>query len=202
MAGVVTGGRASRHWSDAGGADYDRWDLKGLFEAAVALANPEALVQVEGNSWVALAPDGSTVGRAGPLSADSPPWAAPVLGFELSLDPRPRPAVRYRALPTTPAAERDLALIVADDVSGAEVAQVLSREGGELLERVAVLDEYRGAAIGDGRRSVMFRLTFRHAERTLRDRDVDEVERRLLKALENQLGVKRRDGAAQATPGD
>jgi phenylalanyl-tRNA synthetase beta chain len=202
VAGVVTGARAPRHWSDAGTAEYDRWDLKGLFEAAVALANPEALVQVEGNSWVALAGDDVTVGRAGPLTADSPPWAAPVFGFELSLDPRLRPAVRYRALPTTPAAERDLALIVADGVSGAEVARVLSREGGELLERVVVLDEYRGTAIGDGRRSVMFRLTFRHAGRTLRDRDVDEVERRVLNALETQLGVKRRDGAGQAARGD
>ena len=93
-------------------------------------------------------------------------------------------------------------MIVSDDVTGAQVAEVLRREGGELLERVAVLDQYRGAAIGDGRRSVMFRLTYRHAERTLRDREVDEVERRLLRALERDLGVKRRDAAAQAARGD
>jgi phenylalanyl-tRNA synthetase beta chain len=63
---------------------------------------------------------------------------------------------------------------------------------------VAVLDEYRGAGIGNGRRSLMFRLSFRHPDRTLRDREVDDVERRLLRALESELGVKRRDGAAQA----
>ena len=202
VAGVVTGARAPRHWSAASMADYDRWDIKGLLEVAVALANPGARIQVEGNSWVAIAPDGTRVGHAGPLEADAPPWAGPVLGFELTLDSAVRPAARYRPLPVTPASERDLALIVSDDVSGAQVAEVLRREGGELLERVAVLDQYRGAAIGDGRRSVMFRLTFRHAERTLRDREVDEVERRLLRALERDLGVKRRDGAAQAARGD
>ncbi|HEX2452047.1 MAG TPA: phenylalanine--tRNA ligase subunit beta, partial [Gemmatimonadales bacterium] len=202
VAAVVTGARAPRHWSDAGAADYDRWDIKGLFEAAVALANPEAIIQVEGNSWVAVASDGAPVGRALALTADAPPWAAPVFGFELALDPSSREAARYRPLPTTPASERDLALILADGVTADQVESVLRRAGGELLEQVAVLDEYRGTAIGDARRSVMFRLTFRHPDRTLRDRDVDEVERRLLTALETELGVKRRDGAAPVAPGD
>jgi phenylalanyl-tRNA synthetase beta chain len=142
------------------------------------------------------------VGRALALTADAPPWAAPVFGFELALDPSSREAARYRPLPTTPASERDLALILADGVTADQVESVLRRAGGELLEQVAVLDEYRGTAIGDARRSVMFRLTFRHPDRTLRDRDVDEVERRLLTALETELGVKRRDGAAPVAPGD
>jgi phenylalanyl-tRNA synthetase beta chain len=130
--------------------------------------------------------------------ADAPPWAAPVFGLELALDVTPRAPKRYQPLPTTPSSERDLALIVADGVTAAQVGAVLEREGGALLERVVVLDEYRGAGIGNGRRSLMFRLTFRHPDRTLRDRDVDDVERRLLRALESELGVKRRDGAAQA----
>jgi phenylalanyl-tRNA synthetase beta chain len=201
VAAVVTGARSPRHWSDSGAPDYDRWDLKGLFEAAVALANPEARVQVEGNSWVAVSPTGAVLGRAGALATDAPPWAAPVLGFELALDVAPRAPARYRPLPTTPASERDLALVVTDGVSAGDVESVLRRSAGALLERVVVLDEYRGPGIGDGRRSVMFRLTFRAPDRTLRDREVDEAERRLLQALEAELGVRRRDGAAQAAKG-
>ncbi len=201
VAAVVTGARAPRHWSDTGAPDFDRWDIKGLFEATVALANPGALIQVEGNSWVAIAPDGAAVGRASALVADAPPWAAPVFGLELALDVSLRAPVRYQPLATTPGSERDLALILADSVSAAQVSAVLARAGGTLLERVVVLDEYRGAGIGGGRRSVMFRLTFRAADRTLRDREVDEAERRLLQALEAELGVKRRDGAAQTARG-
>jgi phenylalanyl-tRNA synthetase beta chain len=201
VAAVVTGARAPRHWSDTGVPDYDRWDLKGLFEATVALANPEALVQVEGDSWVATSPAGAVVGRATAVVADAPPWAAPVFGLELALDVAPRAAVRYEPLPTTPASERDLALVIADGVSAGQVEAVLRKAGGALLERVVVLDEYRGAAIGDGRRSVMFRLTFRDPERTLRDREVDAAERGLLRALEDELGVKRRDGAQAARGG-
>jgi phenylalanyl-tRNA synthetase beta chain len=200
VAAAVTGARAPRHWSGSA-PDYDRWDLKGLFEAAVALANPEALVQVEGNSWVAVSPTGAVLGRAGALAADAPPWAAPVLGFELALDVAPRAPARYQPLPTTPASERDLALVVSDGVSAGDVESVLRKSAGALLERVVVLDEYRGPGIGDGRRSVMFRLTFRAPDRTLRDREVDEAERRLLAALQAELGVRRRDGAAQAAQG-
>src|SRR5581483_3484495 len=40
VAGVLSGAREPPHWSGTGRADFDRWDLKGVFEAAVALANP------------------------------------------------------------------------------------------------------------------------------------------------------------------
>ena len=99
VAAVVTGARApARTGRTPAPPDYDRWDLKGLFEAAVALANPEALVQVEGNSWVATSPAGAVVGRATALVADAPPWAAPVFGFELALDVAPRAARAVRAV--------------------------------------------------------------------------------------------------------
>jgi phenylalanyl-tRNA synthetase beta chain len=198
VAGVVTGARAPRHWSNTGAPDFDRWDLRGLFDAAVALANPGAIVQVEDTSWVAVAANGDIVGRATSLAPDAPPWAAPVFGFELALDPVLRSPAQYRPLPTTPASERDLALVLSGGVSSAQVTAVLERSGGELLERVAVLDEFRGPSVGEGRRSVMFRLTFRAPDRTLRDREVDELEHGMLQALDRELGVKRRDAAAAA----
>jgi phenylalanyl-tRNA synthetase beta chain len=196
VAAVITGARSPRHWSQSAAPDFDRWDLRGLFDAAVALANPDATVQVEGSSWVAVTKDGAIVGRAVLLAADAPPWAAPVFGFEVTLDPKPRAPAAYRPLPVTPASERDLALVLAAGVSAAQVTALLRRTGGALLEQVAVLDEYRGPAVGAGRRSVLFRLTFRAPDRTLRDREVDELERRMLQELERELGVKRRDAAA------
>ncbi|HTK56129.1 MAG TPA: phenylalanine--tRNA ligase subunit beta, partial [Gemmatimonadales bacterium] len=103
VAAVVTGARIPPHWSDGANApQWDRWDLRALFEAAIALAHPDAAVQVENNAWTAVTPDGQVVGRARQLDADAPPWAAPVWGFELTLDPAPRFPVRYHPLPTTP----------------------------------------------------------------------------------------------------
>jgi phenylalanyl-tRNA synthetase beta chain len=197
VAGVVSGGREPLHWAGTGRADYDRWDLAGLFQVALALANPAASVQVEGNTWVAVAEDGRKVGRATLLRADAPPWAAPLLGFEVELDSAPRPPTRFRPLPSTPSSERDLALLLPDGVTAGQVLRVLRQAGGPLLVGVGVLDEYRGPGIGAGVRSVLFRLTVRAPDRTLETAEVDGLERQVLAALERELRVTRREAGPE-----
>lgn len=200
VAGVITGGRRPRHWTDRKAADLDLWDIGSLFERAVALADPAARVQVEGGSWVAVVEDGSTVGRTERIEADAPPWAGEVFGFEIRLDPRVRNPRSYRALPETPAATRDLALVMSPGVTARSVLDTIRGVRGTRLESVAVLNEYHGADLPPGSRSVAFRLTFRDPERTLRDRDVDKAMTRVLRAVERQAGVVRRtteDSAAR-----
>ncbi len=190
VAGVISGAREPRHWTGSNhGPDMDLWDLKGLFQAAIGLAIPRASVHVEGEGWRAVGPDERPVGRAVPLTGDRPPWAAPCFGFEVALDESDHPGVRFRPLPTTPAVERDLALLVPLAVSSAEVGRSLTDGVGPLLESARVIDEYRGAAIPAGRRSVAFRLTLRSADRTLRDAEVDAAIRHALATLERSLDV-------------
>jgi len=196
VAGVITGRREPAHWTGTGAEPFDLWDLKGRFEAAVALAIPGGVVQVERNRWVAVDAEGRAAGEAGPLEADAPPWAAPLYGFELRLDPAPRRPPRFTSLPTTPAVERVLALLLPDGVRQGAVTGVLRRAGGDLLERVQVESDYRGPELPSGTRSVAFRLTFRAADRTLRDADVDQMEGRVLEALAQELGVRRRDAGS------
>jgi phenylalanyl-tRNA synthetase beta chain len=180
VAAVITGRREPAHWTGSGEARFDLWDLKGRFESALALAIPGAVLQVEKNAWVARDPGGRLVGEAGPLAADAPPWAAPLFGFELVLDPTPRRPNRFAPLPSTPSSERVLALLLPQGVSAAEVENLLHRVGAPLLERTDIESDYRGAELPAGTRSVAFRLTFRAPDRTLRDTEVDEVEARLL----------------------
>lgn len=184
VAGVFTGSRWPGHWTDGGHTpDVDRWDLKGLFERAVSLAIPGARMQVEGAGWVALLPDGRPVGRAEALAADAPPWAGQLWGFELRVDPAPRAPVRFLPAPSTPAASRDLALLLPEGLAVAEVIEAVGGAGGALLESVAVIDEFRGGALPPGRRSVALRLVMRGRDRTLRDSDVDGVVNRVLQRL-------------------
>ena len=112
LAAVFTGHREPPHWTGTGQERFDLWDLKGRFEAAVALAIPGAVVQVERSAWVARDAEGRIVGEAAPLAADAPPWAAPLFGFELVLDPSPRRPPQFTPLPATPASERVLALLL------------------------------------------------------------------------------------------
>ncbi|MBA2459774.1 MAG: phenylalanine--tRNA ligase subunit beta [Gemmatimonadales bacterium] len=193
VAAVLTGRRQPEHWTGTGEARFDLWDLKGRFEAAVALAIPGGEIQVEGDAWVARDAGGRVVGQATPLSADAPPWAAPLFGFELLLDPSPRQAPRFTPLPTTPAVDRVLALLLPEGVQVGAVESLLRRVGGALLERVTIESDYRGPELPPGTRSVAVRVTFRAPDRTLRDAEVDAAEARLLAALLEEQGVRRRD---------
>lgn len=132
------------------------------------------------------------MGWAGRLEADTPPWGGALFGVEIDVTDGARPPVRVEQIPTTPAVSRDLSLVVPDGVAAASAERVIRQSGGELLEAVRVIAEFRGAALGEGRRSVTFRLTFRAPDRTLRDADVDAIEGQVLAALERELGLSRR----------
>jgi len=77
-------------------------------------------------------------------------------------------------------------------VTAAQVEAVLRREGGTLLERLDVLDEYRGPGLPPGTRGVTWRCTFRDPNRTLTEREIDALLSRMLTALEGELDVRRR----------
>jgi phenylalanyl-tRNA synthetase beta chain len=129
------------------------------------------------------------LGWAGPLTADAPRWAAPLFGLELAISAEPVPAVRFQPVPSTPASERDLALLVPHAVSAVDLLESVRRGGGPLLEQVRPVDEYRGKGVPDGVRSLAIRLTFRAPDRTLRDEEIDAAVARIRTALERTLGV-------------
>ena len=193
VAVVLTGAREPDHWSRAGGAaDLDLWDLKGMFEELARIAGPEGgVVEADAESgWVLRDATGAERGRAGALAADRPAWAGAAWGLELDLAAERWAAPRYAALPTTPAAERDVALLLPAGIVAERVVAVIRRAGGPLLESVRAFDEYRGTG-ADGR-SVAWRLLFRDRQRTLRDAEVDGAVEAILRALRSELGVERR----------
>ena len=189
---VVSGAREPAHWTADAAPDVDVWDLKGLAAVAGALAYPGATWHVQGDHFMARTREGRTVGWAGRLEADTPPWGGALFGVEIDVTDGARLPMRVEKIPTTPAVSRDLSLVVPDGVAAASAEGVIRQSGGELLEAVRVIAEFRGAALGEGRRSVTFRLTFRAPDRTLRDADVDAIESQVLVALERELGLSRR----------
>ena len=197
VAAVLTGARRPPHWSEGAKVpDMDIWDLKHHFELAVRAAAPSCNVQPAtggGVGWVAVQQGGEVVGWSGPLEADAPVWAAALFGFEVRIDLTLPGAVHYRPLSTQPPVERDIALVLPAGVHAAVVAAVLARAAGPLLERLEVFDEYRGPGVPAGYRSVAWHCTFRDPARTLREREVDELLAGALRALEDELGVRRRE---------
>jgi phenylalanyl-tRNA synthetase beta chain len=196
LAIVLTGTRHPAHWTDGTNAaklpDMDIWDLKQHFELAVGLAARSDDVQpaANGSGWV------SAGGTAGPLESDAPKWAAPLFGLEVKIVVAPSVPVRYEPLPSQPPVVRDTSLVLPGSVTAGAVEAVLRREGGRLLERLDVLDEYRGggggAGLPAGTRGVTWRCTFRDPAKTLTEREIDALLSRMLNALEAEFDVHRR----------
>ena len=192
LAIVLTGARHPAHWTDSTNAaklpDMDIWDLKQHFELAVGLAAPSDDVQpaANGSGWVAEG------GMAVPLEADAPKWAARLFGLEVRITVAPAGLVRYQSLPSQPPVVRDISLVLPGGVTASAVEAVLRREGGKLLARLDVLDEYRGAGLPAGTRGVTWRCTFSAPDKTLTEREAVEVLERMLRAAEAELDVRRR----------
>ena len=119
---------------------------------------------------------------------------------------RRRRAPGYRSdLIGYPPLRQDLAVVLPDEVSAAQVLAAVREAGGELLDDVRVFDVYSGAQVGEGRRSLALALAFRAAERTLTDEDVAPVRERIVAALESwevscvaDASASRRERAARA----
>jgi phenylalanyl-tRNA synthetase beta chain len=82
-----------------------------------------------------------------------------------------------------PSSDIDLAFEVPDTVPAGDVAAVISEAGGQLLVSVGLFDVYRGPAVGDGTRSLAFRLRFQAADRTLTDTEVASARQVIIDAV-------------------
>jgi phenylalanyl-tRNA synthetase beta chain len=193
VAAVISGARRPEHWSEPHPPDVDLFDLKGVLEAVVAAAAPEAVIEPAGAGWVVG--DGTgVIGRALELDADRPAWAGRLYGFELTLrEAAAERTPRYVPVPEWPAVERDVALVLPEGLAAATVEQALRRAAGVLLERLWVFDEYRGKPLAEGERSVAWRLVFRAEGRTLREEEADRALARAVNAAREELGVRRRE---------
>lgn len=95
----------------------------------------------------------------------------------------------YRGLPKFPAVERDLAIVVEQDVLAGRIEYIISKYGGEMLEDVELFDIYDGDQIPDGYKSMAYSLSYRAADRTLKDEDVNEIHEKIVKGLETEVGA-------------
>ena len=90
---------------------------------------------------------------------------------------------QYQDLPRYPFVERDLALILANDIQTGDVLQTIQKSGGKLLKDTSVFDVYAGKQIESGLKSVAFRLIFQSNEKTLTEQEVNTVFDKILNAV-------------------
>ncbi|PYO35093.1 MAG: phenylalanine--tRNA ligase subunit beta [Candidatus Rokuibacteriota bacterium] len=200
---ALTGLRQPRAWH-APRERVDVYDAKGMAELVLAAAGvaeweaagwpegamPRYLERGRGGRLAAAGRDVGTFGELALPVREAFDLGAPVFVAELSLSTLlalPPWTPRYQALPRYPAVQRDLALVVPEDVTAGEIESAIRALRLPLLTRLALFDVYTGDQIGPGRRSLAWSLTFQAPDRTLRDSEVNDLHARIVTEISKRF---------------
>jgi phenylalanyl-tRNA synthetase beta chain len=142
--------------------------------------------------------DGTLVGHVGELhpkvvaALGLPPRT---VGGELDLDvltTASEATVQARTLHTFPMAQSDVAVVVDEQVPADAVQRALRDGAGDHLEALTLFDVYRGEQVGEGNKSLAYRLTFRAPDRTLTTDEVSALRDTALRAAAEAVGAVQR----------
>ena len=116
---------------------------------------------------------------------------------EIDLDPlleaaRSAGALQVKAVSTFPAAKEDIALVVDETTTAAEVEALVRQAAGDLAEEVRLFDVFRGPQLGEGKKSLAFSLVLRAPDRTLTAEETAGVRKRVVKRAAKLLGAELR----------
>lgn len=144
----------------------------------------------------AILRDGVRVGVMGELH---PQWVqkydlatTPVV-FEIELDAAMAAVVpQYREVSRFPVVSRDLALIVDQSVTSAELLAALRRDSAAIVQSVELFDMYQGKGVPEGKKSLAFRVLMQDTQRTLEDQEVDAAVSAMVAQAEQAVGAKLR----------
>ena len=99
---------------------------------------------------------------------------------------------KYVEIPKFPAVERDIAVIVNEQIEVGQIEKIITKKAKKLLESMNLFDIYRDEKIGHNKKSVAYALRFRDKNKTLQDEEINQVMENIIAELEKQLGAELR----------
>ena len=185
------------------GAGEDFFSAKGAFEALAAQMRvrfsyvPATRPFLHPGKCAAVLLNGEEIGYLGELAPDIAEQLVietSVFLGELNFEKLSACAngdIKYNPLPKFPEIKRDLALVAPEEMTCAQVEQVIS-ESCKYLTDVHLFDVYRGAQVGEGKKSMAFSVTFTPRDKAIKPEDAEGYVKRILKALHEKLGLELR----------
>jgi phenylalanyl-tRNA synthetase beta chain len=187
------------NWRSQARRSLDLFDLKGALECVIPNLSfrpgqfPDFALAVE--AWSG----DQRVGFGGQLLAGKSSASSSVLVAELNADlllDKGGSAKKFRELDRYPAITRDIAMIVPEKLTHAEILRVIENASEPLLESVQLFDLFEGAErtapTGSGK-SLAYRLTYRAENRTLTNEEVTAAHAKIRERLKRELGVTLRE---------
>ncbi len=192
LCGLLSGLRSSAAWN-VPALNVDFFDIKGALEALLSRLGISDIRWSIENLASYLRPDVAAcilvsdnhvgdLGEVHPKVIQAFDLKGPVYLFDIDLDlllSRTVSARRFQPLPRFPAVNRDLAIVVSASIAAQDLLDYLEEHRPEYAESIALFDQYRGDQVGRNKKSLAFRITYRAAERSLTDLEVNEIHTQL-----------------------
>lgn len=208
-AGVLAGNRPGQIGE---GAPWDAFDAKALALETIRAVAGDVRVRVNPISNVAYLHPGiagelviesatatagrEVVGRFGEVHPDVREKlgvTGTVFAFEIDLGKLPLAGpAQMRTIPRFPGSERDVSLLLAEDIPAGRIVDVIEAANEPLVTRVRLLEDYRDAKLGAGMKSMLWSIAYRSPERTLTDAEVDKAHEAIVGRLVENLPAQRR----------
>lgn len=200
LAGILTGAWETQGWWGAG-RQADWSDAVSAVRVIGEIVGAEITVRAAADAMfhpgrsAGISVGGQVIGYAGELhprvieAAGLPERAC---AFEIDLDGLLDAAADVRRAPqvgTQPVAKEDLALVVDQSITAAELEQALRSGAGDLLESVRLFDVYEGPQVGEGKKSLAFALRFRAPDRTLSSEETAAARAGAISSAERACGA-------------
>ncbi len=100
--------------------------------------------------------------------------------------------IHYNTIPKYPSIERDIAVIVDENIVSSAIKEIIRSFPSELIEDVSIFDFYKGSNIPEGKKSLAFSIIYRSKEKTLTDKEVEELHASLVSYILEKTGGKLR----------
>ena len=119
-----------------------------------------------------------------------------LVGFEIFLDNLKLPKKSLKDQKTKYSvsdyqkSERDFAFIVDKKINVQDLVNVISNVDKNLISNIKVFDVYEGENIPENQKSIAISVTIQSQEKTLKDADLDQINKSIIETVENKTGAK------------
>ncbi len=204
IAGFMTGHRNPVGWSNDS-AMIDFYDAKGIIEDLLQVYFIDRY-QVEAGEYTAMHPGKTAlfkkgkeviaaVGELHPKVAENFGITKKAYIFEMDLLTLMKYATEKThtdSLPKYPSICRDLAMLVDENISAAEIERVIAKNGGKFFTDVTLFDVFQGKQIAAGKKSMAFNIQFQSNDKTLTDDEANEGFNKILEAVKKEFDAELR----------
>jgi len=204
LALALTGPRSPEGWQPADRTAMDFFDLKGLVEALVVSLHLPNVSYTTGQhpsfrpgrtaTLMIGEQQAGTFGELHPLVVEQvvgdakTPLLAADFDLELILASVPARFITEGVTKFPPVVE-DIALVVDEALPAAQVEALIRQIGGKLLADVRLFDLFKGERLGEGKKSLAYRLTYQAEDRTLTDTEVAKLREKIVRRAKDVLGA-------------